>query len=373
MAGKIGGVGVEVMLDSGSSVSLIRQEVLPRTHGIVKIVPAKPPVQLVTASGDHLPIVDHVQAPVQLGELAMIHNFVVVESLVSPVILRVDFLQENALVLDFDKTPVAVHRAAGGTGTPQRSETDAATPQVIAMYEPSQKMRTKVCAVAAVEEPNTDVVDDCAVPLFHQAPHVELRECPSPLLRGVVKEYYELFRTTPGVTEAAQHFIPTTGHPVKVLLRRIPAHYRLYWQLPVYPDDREKTAFCPGPGMGLFQFCRMPFGLTRAPSSFQRLMDSVLKGLHFVTVYLDDVLVHSVDAEMHRQHLQAVFERLQSAGLTLQGRKCHIGMSTVPYLGHIISGSGMGPDTQKVRAIQNWPTPMDATTARQFLGLASYY
>ena len=43
---------------------------------------------------------------------------------------------------------------------------------------------------------------------------------------AVVKEHYDLFQTTPGVTEAAQHFIPTTGHPVKVPPRRIPAHYR---------------------------------------------------------------------------------------------------------------------------------------------------
>ena len=179
-SGKIGGVGVEIMLDSGSSISLIRQEVLPKTQGIVKIVSVNPPVQLVTASGDHLPIVDHVTAPVQLGKLEMMHNFVVVESLVSPVIR--DFLQENALVLDFGKTPVTVHHAEAGTL--QQLGADA-TPHVFAMYEASQKMRTKVCAVAAVEEPNTDVVDECAVPLFQNPTTVELPECPSPVLMAV--------------------------------------------------------------------------------------------------------------------------------------------------------------------------------------------
>jgi len=61
------------------------------------------------------------------------------------------------------------------------------------------------------------------------------------------------------------------------------------WQLPVYIADREKTAFCPGPGMGLYKFYRMPFGLTGASSSFQRLMDTTLHRLPFVTIYLDDV------------------------------------------------------------------------------------
>ena len=50
-----------------------------------------------------------------------------------------------------------------------------------------------------------------------------------------------------------------------------------YWQLPASIEDREKTAFCQGPGMGLYQFCRMPFGLAGAPASFQRLMDKSLK------------------------------------------------------------------------------------------------
>ena len=72
-----------------------------------------------------------------------------------------------------------------------------------------------------------------------------------------------------------------------------------YWQLPVSPNDREKTAFCPGPGMGLFQFCRMPFGLTGAPSSFQRLMDNILRGLSFVTIYLGQEWDFSNFAECH--------------------------------------------------------------------------
>ena len=55
---------------------------------------------------------------------------------------------------------------------------------------------------------------------------------------------------------------------------------RGYWQLLVTHDDLVKTAFCPGPGMGLYQFCCMPFGLISASASFQ---DSVLQGLQFAT------------------------------------------------------------------------------------------
>ena len=64
-----------------------------------------------------------------------------------------------------------------------------------------------------------------------------------------------------------------------------------------------KTAFCPGPGLGLYQFCRMPFGLSRAPNSFQRLIDKVLRGLSFV----DDILVHSASEKEHKDHLRQVF------------------------------------------------------------------
>ena len=107
VSGKLGGFTVEFMLDSGSSVSLIRHDLLKSIKNITKVNSSKA-VQLITASGDPLPILKYVKALVQLGELKICHEFVVVNSLVTPAILGVDFLQGNCLSLDFNQTPVAV-------------------------------------------------------------------------------------------------------------------------------------------------------------------------------------------------------------------------------------------------------------------------
>ena len=95
-----------------------------------------------------------------------------------------------------------------------------------------------------------------------------------------------------------------------------------FWQVPVAAEDRHKTAFSPGPGFGLFEFCQLPFGLSGSPGTFHLLMDQVLRGLSFVMVYVDDILVFSPSVSMHRKHLQAVFECLKNNGLTLHAEKC---------------------------------------------------
>ena len=143
--------------------------------------------------------------------------------------------------------------------------------------------------------------------------------------------------------------------------------------MPVNQEDQEKTAFSPGPGMGLFQFKRMPFGLCGASSTFQRLMNTVMRGLPYVTTYQDDVLIHSPSEETHKKHLHETLQRLRQAGLTLRGSKCQIGVAQVVYLGHVFSAEGMTPDNSKVQAVQEWPRPRDATEVRQFIGHASYY
>ena len=116
----------------------------------------------------------------------------------------------------------------------------------------------------------------------------------------------------------------------------------------------------------------MPFGLTGAPSSFQRLMDHILREFPFVSRYIDDILIHSPTMELHVHHLKLVLEKLRKANLTLRGRKCKIGQPEVYYLGHVFSKSGMRLDGSKIKAVRDWPQPTDASDICRFLGLASY-
>jgi cleavage and polyadenylation specificity factor subunit 1 len=82
-----------------------------------------------------------------------------------------------------------------------------------------------------------------------------------------------------------------------------------YLQVPVAAEDIAKTTIITP--FGLFEFTRMPFGLRNAGMTFQRLMDSILGGLPFTFVHLDDILVTSSGEAAHRQHLEAVFAVLQ--------------------------------------------------------------
>ena len=146
-----------------------------------------------------------------------------------------------------------------------------------------------------------------------------------------------------------------------------------YWQVEVEQTDREKTAF--STPFGLYQFKVMPFGLSNAPSTFQRLMEMVLAGLHWSTclVYIDDIIVYSGSFEQHLERLEEVLRRLQRAGLKVKQSKCHLLQKRVCYLGHVLSEDGVETDPDKISCVLTWPVPVNIAQLRQFLGLASYY
>ena len=146
-----------------------------------------------------------------------------------------------------------------------------------------------------------------------------------------------------------------------------------YWQIKMTEDACQKSAFATH--CGLHEFVRMPFGLCNAPATFQRLMEVVLAGIVWQScfVYIDDVLVCSESLAEHLSHLSDVFARLREANLRLKPKKCMFLQSEVPYLGHVVSRSGITPDPKKVDKVRNYPIPTNPTKVRQFLGLASYY
>ena len=118
----------------------------------------------------------------------------------------------------------------------------------------------------------------------------------------------------------------------------------------------------------------MPFGLTCAPSVFQRLMDLVLCGLTYESclVYLDDIIVFGQDFDSHVRRLPEIFDRLQMAGLKLHMKKCCLFQRRVNFLGHVLTEAGVEVQPEKVAAVQNWPTPRNLTELRSFVGCLLY-
>jgi len=94
----------------------------------------------------------------------------------------------------------------------------------------------------------------------------------------------------------------------------------------------------------------LPFGLTSAPATFHRLIEQVLSELQWKTllVYLDDVIVISLDFPTYVDRLREVFKRLRGAGLKLKPSKCALLQPEVKYLGHIVSHHGVATDPEKL-------------------------
>jgi ABC-type transporter MlaC component len=146
-----------------------------------------------------------------------------------------------------------------------------------------------------------------------------------------------------------------------------------YHQVRVKEEDQFKTAF--KTHHGHYQFKVMPFGLTNAPSTFQCLMNELLKPYlrKFVMVFLDDILIYSPTLAQHEEHIQQVLEILKVHQIYLKRSKCSFAKTSLEYLGHIISAQGVATDPAKTEAMLQWPRPLTVTELRGFLGLTGYY
>jgi hypothetical protein len=92
-----------------------------------------------------------------------------------------------------------------------------------------------------------------------------------------------------------------------------------------------------------------------------------------VVVFIDDILIYSMDEEEHDKHLHLVLQKLRDHQLYAKMTKYEFWLKEVPFLGHVISEGGIFVDPSKIEDVLSWNTPTSVSDIRSFLGLAWYY
>ncbi|MGL5708363.1 MAG: reverse transcriptase domain-containing protein, partial [Aeromonas sp.] len=140
-----------------------------------------------------------------------------------------------------------------------------------------------------------------------------------------------------------------------------------YYQILMHPNSIQYTAFVIAGRH--YEFLRMPFGLSNAPMTFQRVMTHTFTDMKFVRVYLDDILIFSQSIEDHIIHVEAVINRLIENGISVNFEKSSFGKTEIRYLGQVISEEGIKADLSRVNTSLINSEPK---TKKQLMSLIGY-
>lgn len=148
---------------------------------------------------------------------------------------------------------------------------------------------------------------------------------------------------------------------------------RAFNQIPMEEEHKPYTAFTVG--YNKFEFNGMPFGLANAPATMQKNITMILSDLltKGVSVYMDDIAIHTKTFEEHVELLNEIFTRLKRHGIQLKIKKCEFFTKQIGYLGFLISPGKVAPNPIKTKVISNYPIPRTRKQLQSFLGMCNYF
>jgi hypothetical protein len=147
-----------------------------------------------------------------------------------------------------------------------------------------------------------------------------------------------------------------------------------FYQCEIDKGSSQYTAFITS--TGVYEWLRVPMGITAAPSHFQRIIaNEVLRGLvgFICMVYIDDVIVFGDSEESYLANLSTVLERFEKYGIIVNSEKCSFGLEEVEYVDHTLSVEGMHFKRSKIDGVINFPRPTTKQGLKKFIGLVNYF
>ena len=149
-----------------------------------------------------------------------------------------------------------------------------------------------------------------------------------------------------------------------------------YFNVPILKKDRHKTAIIVK--SGCYEFNYLPLGLKSAPATFMRFIHEALHSQapelkDHTEIYLDDILIHTPDIDLHKKILEKVCQCLNKFNLGINLSKCVLGKSSLNYLGFKISAEGYSATDDKVKAISDFLLPQTLRQLSRFCGMINFY
>lgn len=146
-----------------------------------------------------------------------------------------------------------------------------------------------------------------------------------------------------------------------------------YYQIPLKDEEKQYTAF---EACGkLYQYNRIPFGLTNSVAVFQRMINSIISDncLESTYAYIDDVIICGMNQDEHDRNLKHFREVASKCNLTLNESKCQYNLKEITYLGYLITNGSISPDPDRLKPLRDLPVPNDSASMKRTLGLLLYY
>ncbi|MBW0463122.1 hypothetical protein O181_002837 [Austropuccinia psidii MF-1] len=127
---------------------------------------------------------------------------------------------------------------------------------------------------------------------------------------------------------------------------------------------------------GVYEYLRMTFGIKRAASHYQRMMNAIFPtelSQGWIIIYIDDIIICSDSWSLNLERLARVLHKVSEVNMNISLKKCYFGFEELEALGHIVSGLNLGIDKSKVAAVLPKPIPQNKEEMMSFLGFSSYY
>ncbi|KMQ84279.1 reverse ribonuclease integrase, partial [Lasius niger] len=412
---KIRGYPLAALVDSGSNRTLLGREGIKIIRKIGFPTDKNRGVRIRTANGQLADIKEEVRIPIELENAYQDVTVALLPNLAVPCILGIDFLVKFGIALDFAsgewyfaQHPHVRYRLATDTTSRETSccglsELNSEQERALENFFQTLPEPSPNPGVTELTDHKIDVGSSPPIKqrCYLVSPKVQeaiRAETDKMLAAGIIEPSFSEwsnpivmvkkpngkyrfcldFRKVNSVSKKDAYPLPNMNG---ILDKLRSARYistidlsQAYFQVPLAKESREITAFSV-PGMGLFHFTRMPYGLTGAPATFQRLLDRLIgpEMEPHVFAYLDDIVIVTPTFEEHMSWLKKVLDRIVTAGLTVNPDKCEFCRSQVRYLGFIVQQEGLTVDPEKTRPILEYPAPRNLKQLRRFLGMSSWY